>query len=86
MCDIQNIKSIRGFKMKRVIYCNGDSFTAGVNLCDYIFPWYLGYFTQSELSKLQKKLRKFESRKCSYQEKYVERSKLILQYGIRKTR
>ncbi len=77
MCDIQNIRSIRDFKMKRVIYCNGDSFTAGVNLCDYIFPGYLGYFTQTELSKLQKKIRKFESRKLYYQEKYVEYNKIL---------
>ena len=65
-------------EMKRIIYCNGDSFTAGVNLCDYIFPGYLGYFTRKELRSLKKEIKKFKSSKSFYcEEKYVEYKKIL---------
>lgn len=65
-------------QMKRIIYCNGDSFTAGVSLCDYIFPGYLGSFTKAELISSKKEIKKFINTKDFYcQEKYVEYYKIL---------
>lgn len=61
-----------------LIYCNGDSFTAGVNLCDHIFPEFPGYFTKDELTTRAKEIKKFakiKSRHCN--DLYIEYNKVL---------
>lgn len=49
-----------------LIYCNGDSFTAGVGLCDHIFPDYPGQFTRDELKTKSALINKFAETKGEY--------------------
>lgn len=54
-----------------LIYCNGDSFTAGVGVRDNIFPDYPGTFTKAELTTCAKEISKFGNTKSLYYSKYV---------------
>jgi hypothetical protein len=45
--------------MKKLIYCNGDSFTAGVCLADSFLPEYPGHFSQDDLQLKRKVADKF---------------------------
>lgn len=49
-----------------LIYCNGDSFTAGVALCDHIFPGYPGTFSREELKTKAGEIKKFADSKSEY--------------------
>jgi hypothetical protein len=45
--------------MKKLIYCNGDSFTAGVCLADSFLPEYPGHFSWDDLQLKRKVADKF---------------------------
>lgn len=60
-----------------LIYCNGDSFAAGVNLGDHIFPEYPGGFTWEELKTRTNDINRFSKIKSEYLQKYVDLSKLL---------
>ncbi len=60
-----------------LIYCNGDSFTAGVGVCDDIFPKYPGGFTKEELTTRSSEIRKFGNIKSSFYSKYANLQDII---------
>ena len=49
--------------MKKLIYCNGDSFTAGVCLADSFLPDYPGHFSWDDLQLKHKAVKKFSKSK-----------------------
>ena len=49
-----------------LIYCNGDSFTAGVSAADHVFPGFLGGFTDSEVKAQSPAIKEFIKTKEAY--------------------
>ena len=49
-----------------LIYCNGDSFTAGVGAADHIFPNFPGGFTDAEVKAAGRPITNFKSIKEQY--------------------
>lgn len=61
-----------------LIYCNGDSFTAGVHLNDQMFPGFPGWFkNKKEIEQRQHEIKKFEEVKRSYLDLYVDHLKIV---------
>lgn len=58
-------------EMTILIYCNGDSYTAGVNLSDSMIPNYPGSFTRDELTSKINTITEFQNIKFEYYHKYV---------------
>jgi hypothetical protein len=54
-----------------LVYCNGDSFTAGVHLSDHVYPGFLGDFTREELTTRASEIKRFMETKAEYAEKFV---------------
>ena len=52
--------------MKMLIYCNGDSFTAGSCLADSIVPGYPGQFSFDDLQLEQKAVKRFKKLKIEF--------------------
>ena len=55
-----------------LVYCNGDSFTAGISLYDYVLPKYLGPMTKKQISNSSKNIKYFQKVKDMYDCKYVD--------------
>lgn len=55
-----------------LVYCNGDSFTAGESLYDYVLPKYLGPMNKKEISTYSKNIKHFQKVKDTYDCKYVD--------------
>ena len=53
-------------KKKKLIYCNGDSFTAGVCLSDSVVPEYPGHFSRADLQFNQKVANRFRESKTKF--------------------
>jgi hypothetical protein len=58
-------------EMTMLVYCNGDSYTAGVNLNDSMIPNYPGSFTKDELISKINEITEFQNIKSKYYHKYV---------------
>ena len=54
------------------IYCNGDSFTAGVGLADYIFPEFKRNYSELEFHDTIKERTEFQNHKSQYEQKFVD--------------
>lgn len=54
-----------------LVYVNGDSFTAGVGLYDYILPQYPGLFSYNEIESRKKEIKSFMDIKDRYSQKYI---------------
>lgn len=52
--------------MKKLIYCNGDSFTAGVCLSDSVVPEYPGHFSWEDLELKHKAVKRFKKLKTEF--------------------
>ena len=55
-----------------LVYCNGDSFTAGISLYDYVLPKYLGPMNKKQISSHSKNIKHFQKVKDTYDYKYVD--------------
>tara|TARA_Y100000389_G_scaffold183648_1_gene201360 strand:+ start:876 stop:1769 length:894 start_codon:yes stop_codon:yes gene_type:complete len=55
-----------------LVYCNGDSFTAGISLYDYVLPKYLGPMNKKQISNSSKNIKYFQKVKDTYDCKYVD--------------
>jgi hypothetical protein len=61
-----------------LIYCNGDSFTAGVGLGDYLIPTYPGVFSEDELESKKIEISKFSDTKSFfYRKKFVNYDEVV---------
>lgn len=58
-------------EMTMLVYCNGDSYTAGVNLSDEMIPNYPGNFTRAELTSKINAITEFQNSKSKCYHKYV---------------
>lgn len=54
--------------MKKLIYCNGDSFTAGACLADSLLPGYPGHFSWEDLELKHKLVTRFRKSKTEFLE------------------
>ena len=52
--------------MKKLIYCNGDSFAAGVCLADFIVPGHPGHFSFNDLQLEHKAVKRFKKLKIEF--------------------
>lgn len=60
-----------------LIYFNGDSFTAGVNLFDEIFPGWPGNFTNEELTTRSVEIKKFVNLKGLFSQRYIDYDRML---------
>lgn len=59
-----------------LVYCNGDSFTAGVHLSDHVYPKFPGTFTRDELKTKSAEIAQFVDVKTKYDRKFVRQDDL----------